>query len=155
MSRRAALILSIVLAIIIAGMGVGVLVAFRSARNAQIHLIPDGFTGWVSVAYGVEGAPPLPVENGQLLLRYGESPRRLARDVRRLMESPVEEEASDGAQVLRTFGTGAQILRDLGVTRMRVLSAPKQMHGISGFGLEVVEYVDDPHPNRPDPDAKT
>jgi 3,4-dihydroxy 2-butanone 4-phosphate synthase/GTP cyclohydrolase II len=46
--------------------------------------------------------------------------------------------------VLRTFGTGAQILRDLGVTRMRVLSAPKQMHAISGFGLEVVEYVDDP-----------
>jgi len=25
---------------------------------------------------------------------------------------------------------------------MRVLSAPKQMHGISGFGLEVVGYVD-------------
>ncbi|HJY41194.1 MAG TPA: hypothetical protein VJ303_08160 [Steroidobacteraceae bacterium] len=37
---------------------------------------------------------------------------------------------------------GAQILRDLGVTRMRVLSAPKQMHGLSGFDLEVVEYVD-------------
>ena len=48
-----------------------------------------------------------------------------------------------GAQVLRTYGTGAQILRDLGVTRMRVLSAPKQMQAISGFGLEVVEYVDD------------
>ena len=44
--------------------------------------------------------------------------------------------------VLRTHGVGAQILRDLGVTRMRVLSAPKQMHGLSGFGLEVVEYVD-------------
>jgi GTP cyclohydrolase II len=27
---------------------------------------------------------------------------------------------------------------------MRVLSAPKQMHGISGFGLEVIEYVDEP-----------
>jgi len=27
------------------------------------------------------------------------------------------------------------------------------MHGISGFGLEVVEYVDDPHPNRPNVDA--
>jgi GTP cyclohydrolase II len=25
---------------------------------------------------------------------------------------------------------------------MRVLSAPKQMHGLSAFGLEVVEYVD-------------
>lgn len=47
-----------------------------------------------------------------------------------------------GAKVLRTYGIGAQILRDLGVSRMRVLSAPKQMHGLSGFGLEVVEYVD-------------
>jgi len=28
------------------------------------------------------------------------------------------------------------------VRRMRVLSAPKQMHGLSAFGLEVAEYVD-------------
>jgi hypothetical protein len=26
---------------------------------------------------------------------------------------------------------------------MRVLSAPKQMHGLSAFGLEVAEYVDE------------
>jgi 3,4-dihydroxy 2-butanone 4-phosphate synthase/GTP cyclohydrolase II len=42
---------------------------------------------------------------------------------------------------LRTYGVGAQILLDLGVRKMRVLSAPKRLHGISGFGLEVVEYV--------------
>ena len=42
---------------------------------------------------------------------------------------------------LRTHGIGAQILTDLGVRRMRVLSAPKVVHGLSGFGLEVVEYV--------------
>lgn len=79
-----------------------------------------------------------------LLLRYDESPRQLARDVRRLADAPPPgDEDSDGATVLRTFGTGAQILRDLGVTRMRVLSKPKQMHGISGFGLEVAEYVDE------------
>ena len=48
-----------------------------------------------------------------------------------------------GAKVLRTYGIGAQILRDLGVTRMRVLSAPKQMHALSGFDLEVVAYVDE------------
>ena len=47
----------------------------------------------------------------------------------------------DGAD-LRTFGLGAQIIADLGVRRMRVLSAPKRLHAISGFGLEVVEYVD-------------
>ncbi|UCC56960.1 MAG: 3,4-dihydroxy-2-butanone-4-phosphate synthase [Gammaproteobacteria bacterium] len=42
---------------------------------------------------------------------------------------------------LRTYGVGAQIIADLGVTKMRVLSAPKIVHGIAGFGLEVVEYV--------------
>jgi len=42
---------------------------------------------------------------------------------------------------LRTYGIGAQILADLGVRRMRVLSAPKKVHAISGFDLEVVEYV--------------
>jgi 3,4-dihydroxy 2-butanone 4-phosphate synthase/GTP cyclohydrolase II len=46
-----------------------------------------------------------------------------------------------GGQVLRTFGVGAQILKDLGVRQMRVLSAPKQMHGISAFGLEIAGYV--------------
>ncbi len=42
---------------------------------------------------------------------------------------------------LRTHGLGAQILLDLGVRKMRVLSAPKKMHALSGFGLEVVDYV--------------
>ena len=45
------------------------------------------------------------------------------------------------AHNLRTHGLGAQILSDLGVRKMRVMSAPKKMHAISGFGLEVVDYV--------------
>jgi 3,4-dihydroxy 2-butanone 4-phosphate synthase/GTP cyclohydrolase II len=48
-----------------------------------------------------------------------------------------------GGEVLRTYGVGAQILKDLGVRRMRVLSAPKQLHGISAFGLEIDGYVGD------------
>jgi len=44
-------------------------------------------------------------------------------------------------EVLRTYGVGAQILKDLGVRRMRVLSAPKQIHGISAFDLEIESYV--------------
>jgi 3,4-dihydroxy 2-butanone 4-phosphate synthase/GTP cyclohydrolase II len=46
----------------------------------------------------------------------------------------------------RLHGIGAQILRDLGVGRMRVLARPKKIPSMSGFGLEVVEYVspDDP-----------
>ncbi|MCG6896496.1 MAG: 3,4-dihydroxy-2-butanone-4-phosphate synthase [Thiocapsa sp.] len=42
---------------------------------------------------------------------------------------------------LRTYGIGAQILSDVGVRKMRVMSAPKSMHAISGFDLEVVEYT--------------
>ena len=41
----------------------------------------------------------------------------------------------------RDYGIGAQILRTLGVRRMRVLGVPKQMHALSGFGLEIVDYV--------------
>jgi 3,4-dihydroxy 2-butanone 4-phosphate synthase/GTP cyclohydrolase II len=44
--------------------------------------------------------------------------------------------------VLRTYGIGAQILQDLGVTRMRVLSAPRQLQGLAAFGLTITEYVD-------------
>jgi 3,4-dihydroxy 2-butanone 4-phosphate synthase / GTP cyclohydrolase II len=76
-----------------------------------------------------------------VLLRPDESPRDLMDQVNDL-KSGVHVDQAPGAKVLRTYGIGAQILRDLGVTRMRVLSAPKQMHGISGFDLEVVEYVE-------------
>jgi len=41
---------------------------------------------------------------------------------------------------LRTYGLGAQILKSIGVKKMKVMSAPKKIHGLSGFGLEVVEY---------------
>jgi 3,4-dihydroxy 2-butanone 4-phosphate synthase/GTP cyclohydrolase II len=43
---------------------------------------------------------------------------------------------------LRVYGIGAQILADLGVQKMRLLSTPKKIHGLAGFGLEVIEYVE-------------
>jgi len=43
---------------------------------------------------------------------------------------------------LRTYGVGAQILGDLGVTKMRVMSAPKNLHALGGFDLEVTEFVE-------------
>ncbi len=41
----------------------------------------------------------------------------------------------------RTTGTGSQILSDLGVRKMKVLGTHKKYFGLSGFDLEVVEYV--------------
>jgi len=77
-----------------------------------------------------------------VILRPDETPRDLMDAVQSLGRDAAPPSPQAGAKVLRTYGIGAQILRDLGVTRMRVLSAPKQMHGLSGFDLEVVEYVD-------------
>ena len=42
---------------------------------------------------------------------------------------------------LRTYGIGAQILRDLGVTRMRLLSEPRRMPSMTGFDLEITGYM--------------
>ena len=77
-----------------------------------------------------------------VILRPDETPRDLMDAVQSLGRDAAPPSPQAGAKVLRTYGIGAQILRDLGVSRMRVLSAPKQMHGLSGFDLEVVEYVD-------------
>lgn len=45
------------------------------------------------------------------------------------------------SQQYRTIGVGAQILRDVGVKQMRLLSSPLRFNGLSGFDLEVVEYI--------------
>jgi 3,4-dihydroxy 2-butanone 4-phosphate synthase/GTP cyclohydrolase II len=86
-----------------------------------------------------------------VILRDRESSGDLLESVRTLAASGSSDGQPDAApgapaprrdgEVLRTFGVGAQILKDLGVRRMRVLSAPKQIHGISGFGLEIESYV--------------
>lgn len=84
-----------------------------------------------------------------VVLRQQDSVRELGDTLRSLTSgAPPESSSADGPRadtgegaVLRTFGVGAQILKDLGIRRMRVLSAPKQMHGISAFGLEVETYV--------------
>lgn len=41
----------------------------------------------------------------------------------------------------RIFGIGAQILRDLGVGKMRVLANPRRMPSMAGFGLEITGYL--------------
>jgi 3,4-dihydroxy 2-butanone 4-phosphate synthase/GTP cyclohydrolase II len=43
---------------------------------------------------------------------------------------------------LRDYGIGAQILRDLGVRKMRLLTNnPKKIIGLEGYGLEVVDRL--------------
>jgi 3,4-dihydroxy 2-butanone 4-phosphate synthase/GTP cyclohydrolase II len=52
---------------------------------------------------------------------------------------------------MRDYGIGAQILADLGVRRMRLITNnPKKMVGLEGYGLSVVERVPIVVPPSPD-----
>ena len=57
-------------------------------------------------------------------------------------EQGLELNESRSPQALRTYGLGSQILADLGVGKMRVLSHPVKTPGLSGFGLEIVDYLE-------------
>ena len=73
--------------------------------------------------------------------------------LRRIQKEPEPSVLGSGdsrqSRELRTYGIGAQIIFDIGIRKMRVLSAPKHMTGLAGFGLEVVEYVE----SEPDTDV--
>lgn len=56
-------------------------------------------------------------------------------------EDPIPTRSKGDDDELRTIGVGAQILSDLGVKKMRVMSAPKHIHALAGFDLEVTEFV--------------
>lgn len=57
-------------------------------------------------------------------------------------EQSLELTAARDPQELRTYGLGGRILADLGVGKMRVLGNAMKAPGLSGFGLEIVEYID-------------
>ncbi len=55
-----------------------------------------------------------------------------------------QNKENDKKVPLRTYGIGAQILRDVSVKRMKLLATPRRMPSMSGFGLEVTGYVQKP-----------
>ncbi|HUV22148.1 MAG TPA: bifunctional 3,4-dihydroxy-2-butanone-4-phosphate synthase/GTP cyclohydrolase II [Gammaproteobacteria bacterium] len=72
-----------------------------------------------------------------VFLRQAETPKDMVNLIDAILQGHGQAERSDDQ---RTYGIGAQILADLGVRKMRLLSAPKVFHGLAGFGLEVVDY---------------
>jgi 3,4-dihydroxy 2-butanone 4-phosphate synthase/GTP cyclohydrolase II len=86
-----------------------------------------------------------------VILQQEESPADLVRRLQHFqrrregLESPM---IAESRAVMRTYGLGSQILADLGVGRMRVLGHATKAPGMSGFGLEIVEYVESPQAER-------
>lgn len=75
-----------------------------------------------------------------VLLYYPESADDVDARIDELLNLKRPQAAGD--VVIYQVGTGSQILMDLGVDKMRLLSAPFRFTGISGFNLEVVECIE-------------
>ncbi len=76
-------------------------------------------------------------------LCYSSQPKDFLGMVKSIEAEQIEDSEREAeSSVVRTYGTGSQILRDIGVKRMRVLSEPKKMQAISGFDLEITDYIE-------------
>lgn len=75
-----------------------------------------------------------------VIISKAETPEYLAQKITELTKAPASQNINKGKS--RDIGIGSQILHNLGVTKMRLISSNTQKyHALSGFGLEVVEYV--------------
>jgi 3,4-dihydroxy 2-butanone 4-phosphate synthase/GTP cyclohydrolase II len=68
-------------------------------------------------------------ENGEQLLNQFDGTARSAHGPER------------GRMDLRSYGVGAQILRDCGVHKMRLMGNPRRMPSMTGYGLEITGYL--------------
>ena len=96
----------------------------RAGRGALVYLRPEGYSDHL----------------GHRLLRI----RRPGADDVNAPDLTRTDSIAARVQPMdnRDFGMGGQILRDLGLTRLRILTnSPKTYRGLSAFGLEIVEQV--------------
>jgi 3,4-dihydroxy 2-butanone 4-phosphate synthase/GTP cyclohydrolase II len=74
-----------------------------------------------------------------VLLNCGESAAQLLAQFEgtaKSAQAPVR-----GRMDLRTYGIGAQIIRECGVRRMQLMGKPRRMPSMAGYGLEVTGYI--------------
>ncbi|MGS2720907.1 bifunctional 3,4-dihydroxy-2-butanone-4-phosphate synthase/GTP cyclohydrolase II [Paraglaciecola aestuariivivens] len=97
----------------------------------------------ISRSMGLPEAIKYIADNGGVLVLLGKDEDLLTQvkqfEAEDKGEKPIK---ADWKGSSRTIGVGSQILASLGVKKMRLLSKPKKYHALSGYGLEVVEYIE-------------
>lgn len=110
----------------------------------RIHVESD----ILDVLKGLNNKPTFPVADAMdyimqagtgivVILRYTQNAEEVAFDLEQLK---INREPS-GQNHLRLLGAGSQILSSLGAGKIQVLGRERKTHGLSGFGLEIVEYI--------------
>lgn len=84
-----------------------------------------------------------------VILSYNESADELVSRIKlnsdpKRKPSGKKAKPDDDPGNLRMLGAGGQILADIGLTKILALGRRKKAHGLSGFGLEIVDYIETP-----------
>ncbi len=74
-----------------------------------------------------------------VLLNCGETAEQLLAQFEGTARSAQAPER--GRMDLRTYGVGAQILRECGVQRMQLMGQPRRMPSMTGYGLEITGFI--------------
>lgn len=76
-----------------------------------------------------------------VLISQSETASEIHESALALLGKKPAQNTSTNANVYKTIGVGGQILRELGVGKMRVLGQPLRYHALSGYDLEIVEHL--------------
>ncbi|PCK08320.1 MAG: 3,4-dihydroxy-2-butanone-4-phosphate synthase [Alteromonadaceae bacterium] len=99
--------------------------------------------GQQSLTWGFQSALKRIADEGEgvlVLICHNETTREIDESIDWILSGKQVRPKHD--MVYKQVGAGAQILKDLGVKKMRLMSAALKFRAISGFDLEVSEYVD-------------
>lgn len=116
----------------------------QTAVPVRIHVESD----FLGVLKGLNNKNTFPVQDAMdyiiqagagilVILRYEQNAEEVSFDLERLQAK--KPPSSDGH--LRLLGAGSQILSSLGARKIKVLGREWKTHGLSGFGIEIVEYI--------------
>ena len=106
------------------------LIAFRDKPSGSAHLAMQ------AIKQSDRGV--------MVLLNCGETAAELFAQFNALDAPETRPQARAASMDLRTYGIGAQILKDLGVGKMQLLASPRKMPSMTGFDLEVTGYLAKP-----------
>jgi 3,4-dihydroxy 2-butanone 4-phosphate synthase/GTP cyclohydrolase II len=132
----------------------GVHLALTTGEWSATDLVPVRVHEPLSVLDLLDAGPgqhswPLPLalraiqaegRGAALLLNAGESSADLLAALVTSNDKPLSASSSPEVE-LRTYGVGAQILRDLGIARMKVLGNPRRFPSMGAYGLEAEVFV--------------
>ena len=120
-----------------------------SADDEVLVRVHEPFTAFDLLDVGSGGGHSWPLPSALAALQAAEHGAAVllncGHDVESLLPRMLPPEQRSTAPLrqmdLRTYGVGAQILRELGIRRMKLLGSPRRMPSMVGYGLEVTGFV--------------